>query len=279
MKILLALAAIATVHGQTTDVGEIMSRVAGNQDRALALRKVYVYHQRQLLRLVRGNGKIAREELREYTVAPADRGYLKDLTHFQGKYQHKGGYISYEQPGFEYKGADIDGSLIDDLSNDLINDEKSRDGIGQSLFPLTLAEQKKYTFRLLKTESHHGRPVYRVAFEPKPKQQGGEEDAAFWKGEALIDAEAYQPVVVNTKMAPKIPAAVKVLLGTNLKGLGFSVTYREAGDGLWFPVSYGGEFEVRAVFFYKRTISIAMTNSDFRRTDVSSNVAYATEEQ
>jgi hypothetical protein len=73
--------------------------------------------------------------------------------------------------------------------------------------------------------------------------------------------------------------AVKILLGTNVKGLGFSVAYQKFADGVWFPVSYGGEFEVRAVFFYKRTISVSMTNSDFRRTDVTTKVAYAIEDK
>jgi hypothetical protein len=57
------------------------------------------------------------------------------------------------------------------------------------------------------------------------------------------------------------------------------VAYQKFGDGVWFPVSYGGEFEVRAVFFYKRTISVSMTNRDFRRTDVTTKVAYAIEDK
>ena len=47
---------------------------------------------------------------------------------------------------------------------------------------------------------------------------------------------------------------------------------------MWFPVSYGGEFEIRAVFFYKRTISVAMVNGDFKRTSVNSSVTYQTEQ-
>jgi hypothetical protein len=279
MRILLAIAAIGAAFAQTPGVGDVMARVAENQDRALALRKEYVYHQRQLLRMVRGNGKVAREERREYAVTPGESKILKELTHFEGRYQHKGGYVSYDKPGYEYKGLDIDGNLIDDMSNDLTNDENSVDGIGHSLFPLTGKEQAKYTFRLLGTESFQGRKAYRVAFEPSPEHLSLEEGGAFWKGEALIDAGEHQPIQVNTKMAPKIPMAVKILLGTNLKGLGFSVSFRKFGDGVWFPVSYGGEFEVRALFFYKRTISISMANTDFRRTDVNSRLAYATEDQ
>ena len=84
---------------------------------------------------------------------------------------------------------------------------------------------------------------------------------------------------MHTKLAVKIPGAVKVLLGTDIKGLGFSVTYQKFEDGVWFPVSYGGEFEVRAVFFYKRTISVNMTNTDFHRTNVNSNVTYLANEK
>ena len=63
-----------------------------------------------------------------------------------------------------------------------------------------------------------------MAFEPKPHQ---EFDEAAWKGEALIDAAEYQPVLVHTKLAIKIPLAVKTLLGTDIKGLGFSVALSE----------------------------------------------------
>jgi hypothetical protein len=122
-------------------------------------------------------------------------------------------------------------------------------------------------------EMYRGRSVYRVAFQPKAHANLDCDEA--WKGEALIDAEENQPVLVTTEMAQKVPTAVKVLLGTDIKGLGFSVTYRKFADGVWFPVSYGGEFEVRGVFFYKRKISVAMQNSDFRKTDVTSTLVYA----
>jgi hypothetical protein len=84
---------------------------------------------------------------------------------------------------------------------------------------------------------------------------------------------------VATSLAWKMPLAVKTLLGTNVSGVGFNVAYEKFADGLWFPVSYGGEFEFRAVFFYKRTMTISMVNSDFRRADVNSNIAYAIEDK
>ena len=276
MKLLAAvvMAAAAATGQQTPDVDAIMRRVGENQQRASALRREFTFHQKQLLRMNRGNGKVAREEKREYDVTPDDRKVRKDLVHFEGRYEYKGKYVAYDRPGYTYKEMDIDGELIDDLSNDLTGDRRSRDGISCDLFPLTTEQQRRYRFRLLGTQSYRGREVFRIAFEPKPHQ---DLDEAAWKGEALIDAAEYQPVSVHTKLAIKIPLAVKTLLGTDIKGLGFSIAYQKFDEGVWFPVSYGGEFEIRAVFFYKRMIAVNLVNSEFRRVNVSSNVTYVTE--
>jgi hypothetical protein len=276
MKLLLILvSAAAAAVAESPDVQAIMARVGENQTRAQELRKEYTFHQKQLLRLMRGNHRIAREERREYDVTPGSDSIKKSLVHFEGKYERHGRYIEYDQPGYEYKEMDIDGELIDDLSKDMTDDRHSRDGLGCDLFPLTTQEQRKYDFKLEAVESYRGRQVYRVSFQPKPNR----EDGAAWKGEALIDAGEYQPVEVHTSLAFKIPLGVKVMLGTNIRGLGFSVTYRRLEEGVWFPASYGGEFELRALFFYARTISISMANENFRRTHVESTVKYAAIDQ
>ena len=276
MRFLLAAVLTGCAWAQAPDIEQIMSRVGINQARSLEERQNWVYTQKQLLRMVRGNGRIAREEHREYVVTPKFRGVAKKLVKFDGKYESKGQDHSYDKPGYEYKGTDIDGQILDSMSKDMTDDHASKDGVDHSLFPLTYHEQLKYNFKLVGSEEFHGKPVFRVSFEPKPHQDF---DDSVWKGEALIDAAEYQPVLVTTKMARGLPLVVKTLLGTNLKGLGFSVTYQKFADGVWFPVSYGGEFDVRAVFFYKRTISVSMVNTDFRHTDVNSSVAYATEEK
>ncbi len=277
MKILLLAATLGCAWAQAPDIADILSRVALNQAKSQDLRKSYVYNQKQLLRMIRGSGRLAREEHREYVITPHDRGVKKQLAHFDGKYEIHGRYVAYDRPGYEYKGMDIDGQILDGMSKDLTDDHNARDGICANLFPFTAHEQEKYNYRLVRSEQFHGRQVYRIAFEPKPHQ--GDFDEHPWKGEALIDAEEYQPVEVHTKLAFKIPLAVKILLGTNIKGLGYSISYRKFADGLWFPVSYGGEFDVRAVFFYKRTISVSLVNSDFRRADVTSNIAYTIEDK
>jgi hypothetical protein len=269
--IILAATAVASALAQEPTVDRIMARVAENQARAQEMRRAYVYNQKVVARFNRTNGKLAREEKLEYLVKPTPDGIDKKLTHFEGKYEHSGRFVSYDSPGATHGDLDIDGELMRDLVNDMTADKKAKDGIGRDLFPLTADEQGKYLYTLEGKDTWRGRPVFRVSFRPKPHT-----DDADWQGEALIDAQEYQPVVVNTKFATHIPTAVKVLLGTNIKGLGFSVSYQKFDEGLWFPVSYGGEFHLRAVFFYGRNMSISMLNTGFQRAEVSSKIAYDT---
>ncbi|MDQ6665850.1 MAG: hypothetical protein M3Z23_15835 [Acidobacteriota bacterium] len=41
-----------------------------------------------------------------------------------------------------------------------------------------------------------------------------------------------------------------------------------------FLVSYGGEFEVKAVFFYKRTFTISLENVNFPRGEADSKITF-----
>lgn len=279
---ILILAALAAAAPQSASrppaaepasVESIMARVAENQDRAEALRQAYVYSQSLILRFRRGNGKVAREETREYVVAPTEKGTRKDLVRFAGSYEKDGRMIPYSKPGFTYKDTDLDGEIIDDLADDLANDRKSRDGIAAELFPLTTNEQRKYRFELKKTEGYRGRRVHRINFHPR-KESWDENDGTPWAGEILVDAAELQPVLVTTRLAKGIPVAIRVLLGTNLKGLGFKLAYQKFDEGIWFPVSYGAEFELKAVFFYKRNIAIALNNSGFKKGIVAANISF-----
>jgi hypothetical protein len=247
---------------------EIMARVAKNQDAAEEARARYVYKQDVLARLMKGGGKLAREEKREYTVTPAPKGVTKTLARFEGRYEKGGKIYPYDKPGYQYKDTDIDGDLIDDLVDDLVNDKKSKDGLETDLFPLRASKLGKYNFTLLESKPYRGRAAQRIGFEPRDKKDFD------WKGEAWIDAEEYQPVVVTSQFSRGLPAAVKILLGTNIKQLGFTIEYTRVAPGVWFPVSFGTEFYVRAVFFYARTITMALKSSDFRATDVTSAISY-----
>jgi hypothetical protein len=93
-------------------------------------------------------------------------------------------------------------------------------------------------------------------------------------GEALVSRDDYQPVLITTEMAHKLPLLVRTMLGTNLHGLGFSVRYQKFDESLWFPVSYGTEFRVRALFFYNRSIVVSLENTGFRRAKVDSVISF-----
>ncbi|HYL72638.1 MAG TPA: hypothetical protein VEU96_00450 [Bryobacteraceae bacterium] len=253
----------------------IMARVADNQDRAQEMRTAFVYHQSAMIRLNRTNGKLAREEYSEFTVTPTPKGVNKERTLFRGKYLDHGKEVAFDEPGFEHKGVDVDADLACSLLESLTNDEKSRDGIESNLFPLRSKQQKKYDFRLEGSEDYRGVPVYRITFLPKKVSFDDDHDADIWGGEVLVDRVDYQPVLITTHQVAKVPMLVKTLLGTNVQQLGFKVTYKKFDEGLWFPVTYGGEFRFRGLFFYARRVGISLQNSGFQRAVVESKISFA----
>lgn len=271
----LALLICAATAGPASENGQrveaIMARLAANQDRAESLRSAFVYDQELRMRFLRGDGRIAREEIRRYHVTPTEKGTVKQLVGFEGRYEKRGALIAYSEAGFKHKDVDIDGELVEQLAKDLADDARARDGIAANLFPLTTSEQRKYRFTLKGTREYRGRKVYEIAFEPKPE---GWDEGTPWAGTILVDAEDYQPALVSSRLAKGIPFAVRTLLGTNLKGLGFQLRYERFDEGLWFPVSYGSEFEVKALFFYKRRIAFSMSNRGFQRARVDARISY-----
>src|SRR5580692_4021541 len=114
MKRLLFVLLIGTqLFAQTPDAGEIMRRVSENVDRAQAARAAWVYDQDVFVRLKRANGKLAREESRQYTVVPTDKGAQRKLVSVEGKILEGKKEIPYSEAGYRTKDADIDGGLVD----------------------------------------------------------------------------------------------------------------------------------------------------------------------
>jgi len=249
--------------GLTADA--IMARVAQNQDRSEELRKQYVYRQHTHILTHRPKGgRLLREETADYEVVPTPDGTQKDLKLLTGRYWNKGKYETFQgEPAPEADG--LDGGLIHGFREDLLN-EKSKDGLGKNLFPLTTEGQKDYEFTLLGQEMEEGRSVYHIGFRPKDKH-----DIA-WAGEAYIDAAEFQPVRVFTRLSRRIPLAIRTLLGTDVPGVGFNVVYKRQEDGVWFPATLGTEFRIRALFFINRDVSVSLENSGFERTHVESRM-------
>ncbi len=283
---------------------QIMSKVAANQDRTEAARTRYIYLQHVRAVSRKTNGKVMCEEITDTRVSPRAKGSHQDLVTLDGRAWQKNQYIHYaslqNQETTEPKAKqaktereDLDGldvDLVENLRKNLTNDGsadteesargktgthvhvdvaeegQSKDGLAKGLFPLTSKRQQDYLFQLIGQQKMNGRDVYHVSFRPKDKSDFD------WKGEAFIDTADFEPVVVYTEMSRKIPLAVRTLLGTNLPGLGFSVTYDRQPDGVWFPVSFGTEFRMRVLFFIARDISMSLTNTHFEKTHADARI-------
>ena len=259
----------------------IMARVAVNQDRAEADRLHYLYIQHA--HVVSRKGKtIMCEEVTDARVAPSSSGSDQELLKLDGRVLVNHKYVTYTSPLAKHRGKtqkeddddsmsltvgdqEGDRDLVESMRSSLTND-KSKDGIGARLFPLTSKSQSDYLFHFAGSEHVNGRDVFHIAFNPKEKDDFG------WKGDAYIDTTAYQPVVIRTTMARKIPFAVRTFLGTNLPGLGFTVVYAPQPDGVWYPVSFGTEFKLHVLFFFSREILIDAQNSKFEKTHVNSKI-------
>jgi hypothetical protein len=279
----------------------IMARVGENQDRAEAERAHYVYVQHAKM-ISRHGGKVMCEEVTDYRMTPSSGGSQEQLLRVDGRYLKEHKYLTYtallprdedkptdadkdkdkeankeksqkkekkekeKDPTFDPNSDEtVDRDIVENMRWNLIHD-KSKDGVSAHLFPLTSNDQGDYTFRMVGRERMNGRDVFHIAFRPKKKDDFG------WSGDAYVDTAAYEPVLISTGMARKIPFAVRTLLGTNLPGLGFTVTYAPQPDGVWFPVTFSTEFKLRVLFFFNREIILDAQNREYEKTHVTSRI-------
>ncbi len=285
-----------TPNPPAPSIDQIMAKVAENQARSQKERESFVYKQSIKVVSRRSGGKLAQEENSEYLVTPTESETKKTVEKIAGRAWVKGSYRNYvkiegrqdeksPEKGIvitddsQYAAVDptdkktklhlgvVDNSIVDSFRDDLAND-KSKDGLSADLFPLNAEEQKSHIYELIGTETRDGREVYRIRFRPKDKNDFE------WAGEALIDTKEYAPVQVSTKLSRHIPFGVRAFLGTDVPGLGFSVHYQRMAEGVWFPVSFGTEFRLHAVFFINRNLTMSLENSDFKRAIADSTISY-----
>lgn len=271
--VLLALTGMFGIAGAAPTADEIMAQVAANQDRAVELRKHYVFQQRARVRITKGADKLKRDDTRYYVVTPTETGMKRTLQNREVIHRKDGEELELMGIG-AVRAAEIEGidqELADDFHEDLAGDEDSRDGLNPDLFPLTTREQAHYRFELLGEDAYQGRPVYDIRYEPEEEGWDGEP----WRGEALVDRKQFQPVLVTSELAWKIPLWVRTIFGVNVRQVGFKVAYRELERGVWFPVSYGGEFRIKALHFFHRRAAISLVNSGFQRTKIDSEIHFA----
>lgn len=257
---------VPVLPGVRLTAEDIMCRVAENQQRAQAARAAYVFDMNVFVKLQRPHSKLAREESRDYVVAPTPAGAERKLLKIEGKIQDGNREIRYTDPKFRHKGVDIDGEITESFADDLLW-KKDSNFASVDWFPLTQGRQKKATFLLEGEETYHDYPVYRISWQEH-------DDDECWTGEALIEKTEFQPVLVSTTFACKLPTAVKILLGTNVTQLGAKITYQRFAKDVWFPVNCGGELKLRVLFLYARTIAFSARNTGFRKTDVQSAIDF-----
>jgi hypothetical protein len=289
----------------------VMARVAANQDTSEAERSHYVYVQHARMSSRKGK-TILCEEITDHRFTPSAGETHEQLLKLDGRMLKNKKYVSYDKllpsdeekrkseqgdqdkakdanattpdkekdrksgdkkdkkkdkdPAFDPESDEtIDRDLVENMRKNLIHD-KSKDGINARLFPLTSKNQADYIFRMIGRERLNSREIFHVTFRPKNKDDFG------WSGDAYIDTTAYQPVLVTTAMARKIPFAVRTLLGTNVPGLGFTVTYAPQADGVWFPVTFSTEFKIHVLYFFHRQIFLNAENREFEKTHVTSRI-------
>lgn len=279
MRTLIAVLLFTAALPAQETASSILARVAANMDKAVEQRKQWVYTQSSLSRILQTNKKLLREERREYLVTPTESSTQHKLVRFEGKYRKpKDKDFTVESAYADCPGENnADCHLVRSFTDHMTAQNPrrgSRDGIEKDVFPLRTKDLPFYQFTLQGREEFRGRPVWRIAFTPIPGQNFEEKWEHPWAGEALIDVEDSFPLQIQSKLAPKIPFAVRTFLGTNLKQAGFSVTYQRVEPGVWFPNSYGTEFELDVVFFYKRVITLNMDAKDFRRATAESSISY-----
>jgi hypothetical protein len=282
---------LVSAHAQQPSLtaDQIMTRVAANQDRSEAERAHYVFVQHARV-LSRKGSTIRCEETTDTRITPTPTGSTQQLLTIQGRLLHKGSYVTYNRlPDSKHAKdtSDGDGSkanieqidedentdldLVENIRANLLGDKPShsKDGINNSLFPLTSKQQGDYAFVLRGHEPRNGRDTFHIEFHPKDKSDIG------WKGDAWIDTATFEPVVIRTALSRNLPLGVRVLLGTNVPGIGFTAIYAPQPDGVWFPVSLGSEFKIHVLYFFSRQIVIAAENRDFEKTHVTSTILNA----
>jgi len=266
--VLLAFICVAA-RAETPDVMTIMRRVSENVDRAQAARTAWVYDHDVFVRLKRANGKLAREESRQYIVAPTEKGAKRKLVKVDGRILDGKQEREYHEAGYRTKEADIDGAITDSVARELMWRRNSM-GLMEYWDPLQSQNLAKYTFKLDGEERYQDYDVYKITWHSKDKEDS-------WEGEALIERNEFQPVLVTSAWTGKVPIGVTIALGISVKHIGAKITYKRFDKDLWFPVQCGGEMKLRVLFLYARTIAFSGGNQNFRKTDVQSSIDFDVE--
>jgi hypothetical protein len=161
-----ALLILAAPIAFAEDAAGIMARVAANVEQAVEARRQYVYQQTVRASLIKTNGQLSRRERRQYTVVPSPTGTEKKLVSLKGEYRKGKQSLTYTASGGDDRDDGIEAALLRELTDGLVDDKQSRDGIPPELFPLRSRDLAAYAFTGKGEFEFQGRRTYRIAFEP-----------------------------------------------------------------------------------------------------------------
>ncbi len=281
-------APIAELGAAHADPRRILDAVRKQQAEGKQQRSRWMFQQQVLVRMLRGKGVLAREELRQYRVRPTVKLIERDLLSLEGKVAIKGTVHPYSDPEYRTGNFDLDGEIVQSFAEDVMFHKGGDDSLEDSMYPLSDAMMARHQFEFHGEERYQGREVYRFTFQPNPKQgkkagQGKDDESSreteearrgFWEGEMLVDRTTLAPVLVVTHQARNVPLVVRTLLGSNVKQFGYKLEYAQMPDGTWFPSRYSGEFSLRVLFGYSRRIAVSAVNSSFQRASADTEIRY-----
>ncbi|MCW5964195.1 MAG: hypothetical protein KIT83_09155 [Bryobacterales bacterium] len=286
LALLLGIVHPLSVEGQDTPAAEVQPPSSGEpsmedvlravrmqQEQGQAERQRWMFDQHILVRLLRGKGELAREEVRRYRVRPGAKGEERDLLSLDGKVAIKGKLYPYTDPEYRTGNIDLDGEIAESFATEMLFVKDLEDGDDDSMYPLSRLMMERHRFTSHGKATYQGRSVYRFTFAPNPKGKGKDKHG-FWEGEVLVDCDALAPVLVVTHQARNLPVVVRTLLGTNVQQFGYKLEYAEMPDGTWFPSRYSGEFSLRVLFGYSRRIALSARNENFERASAETEIHY-----
>ncbi len=260
----------------TLTADAIMQRVIENQTQAQEARKQWVYTQEIFARSTQRNKTLMREETRTFRVLPLEKTTKRELLSVAGQRRVKNKLEVYHRALSSEEDDSID-EWVSELAECKESHDESKGGIrdafGPNVFPLAGDQLKGYRFTRKNDTEFRGHSVYAVEYKPL---KNGKYDYVGdpWEGEVLVEKARFQPVFISSFLEFRMPIAVKILLGTNIRDLGFKIEYDKFGE-VWFPVEGSGEFKLDAVWFFKRNGTYSMKCYDFKKGTAESSITFS----
>ena len=235
------LASVATLLASQVgpDPTSIVQDMAQNVERTTDARRQYIYDKSASTGLwtsgLKKSRSVERHEELRYIVTGA-YGQTLAVDGLRGECKNSERVEPYTQPGFLCKGLDKIATASDGLLTNLLDENKSLDGVPYWLLPLRPAYLRFFQFALKGKGELHGRPVYIIGFKPArataPKLPLDDPyyGARAWRGTVWIDEEESQPARISSVRSNPARGVFSYTF--------FGIEYERVSKDNWFPATY-----------------------------------------